>query len=69
MSAHVYGFSKLGSLRVYELRDGEWKKVPIASSNEYDGYSVFYNEDGTLSYSFVFQMKAGRDRTFKVVVE
>ena len=69
ISVRTYGFSKLGTLKVYELRDGEWKLTPIASTNGYDGYTVFYDEDGTVSYSIALQMKAGRERTLKFVIE
>ena len=33
------------------------EKVDLASSNGYDGYSVYYNDDGTYSFSFVYEAK------------
>lgn len=43
------------------------EKVELASSNGYDGYSVFYNDDGTYSFSFVYEAKdPDTEYTFEV---
>lgn len=48
------------------LMNGE--KVNLASSNGYDGYSVFYNDDGTYSFSFVYEA-ADPDTTYTFEVK
>ena len=51
IAVRVDGFTSLECPEIY--MNGE--KVNLASSNGYDGYSVFYNNDGTYSFSFVYE--------------
>ncbi len=53
IAVRVDGFTSLQCPEIY--MNGE--KVELASSNGYDGYSVFYNDDGTYSFSFVYEAK------------
>lgn len=53
IAVRVDGFTKLECPEI--TMNGE--KVELASSNGYDGYSVFYNDDGTYSFSFVYEAK------------
>ena len=53
IAVRVDGFTNLNCPEI--LMNGE--KVNLASSNGYDGYSVFYNDDGTYSFSFVYEAK------------
>ena len=75
VTVRAYGFEKLTAPKIYELKDGEWVEYEIWSknnpdvlgyTNEYDGYAVHYDEDGTVSYSFVIDMTAAKYRTFKI---
>ena len=78
VAIRAYGFDKLSAPVIYELVDGEWIRYEICSASnpdfggygdEYDGYSVYYDGDGTYSYSFVVNMDSATPRTFKVVLE
>lgn len=80
VAVRVYGFDKLTAPKVYELVDGEWKIYGISSfsdgeydymgnAHNYDGYMVYYDGDGTFSYSFVTTMKDGAPRTFRIVAD
>jgi len=63
----VYGFDKLTVPTVMEKIDGKWKSYKLCSNvYEYDGYTVYYDGDGTYSYAFVVDMSEGKARTFKV---
>ncbi len=53
IAVRVDGFTNLECPEIY--MNGE--KVNLASSNGYDGYSVFYNDDGTYGFSFVYETK------------
>jgi len=53
IAVRVDGFTNLECPEI--TMNGE--KVELASSNGYDGYSVFYNDDGTYSFSFVYEAK------------
>lgn len=74
----VYGFDKLTSPTIEELVNGEWQKYEVSSVNTpdgngnahyYDGYCVYYDGDGSYSYSFVIPTDQGEERTFRVKVE
>ena len=76
----VYGFNKLTVPKIYEIIDGERVEYVVNSSNNpdrtgtshtYDGYYVYYDNDGTYSYTFVVNMTEVGDsgRTFEVVCE
>jgi hypothetical protein len=75
VTVRVYGFDKLTAPVVEELVDGNWVEYVLSSKDTpdavgyyhyYDGYSVYYDGDGTYSYSFVTTMKGGEARTFRV---
>ena len=77
-AVRVYGFDKLTVPKVYELIDGEWVYLKLSSAyysynqdsvRQYDGYMVYYDEDGTFSYSFITEMNNGEARTFKISCE
>lgn len=73
-TVRVYGFDKLTAPRILEKVDGKWVEydpsslsTPDKSGNmhAYDGYAVYYDGDGTYSYSFVCSMTDG-PRTFRI---
>ena len=53
IAVRVDGFKNLECPDIY--MNGE--KLNLASSNGYDGYAVYYNDDGTYSFSFVYEAK------------
>ncbi len=61
------GFNSMLKPEIFILSDGQWQPYEVASSNGYDGYTVHANNDGTYSFSFVYESK-GTDceYTFKV---
>ncbi|MBQ8408057.1 MAG: hypothetical protein IJY39_04260 [Clostridia bacterium] len=74
-SVRIYGFNKLTAPKIYEKVDGEWVEYEVSSINSpdatgvkhyYDGYSVYYDGDGTYSYAFAVNMDESRERTFKI---
>lgn len=74
-AVRIYGFDMLTVPVVEELVDGEWKIYELCSASnldqlgygyEYDGYNVFYDGDGTYSYSFVVNMDDTEGRTFRI---
>ena len=78
IALRAYGFDTLTAPRIYEKIDGEWKEVRVNSAaipdvggnaHHYDGYAVFYDGDGTYSYSFVFTQTGGAPRTFRMVAD
>ena len=77
-AVRIYGFSNLTAPELFELVDGEWIPYRTASAyysynhdltHPYDGYGVYYDEDGTFSYTFVADMDNGAERTFKISTE
>ena len=77
IAVRIYGVEKLARPTVYELVAGEWAKYELSSKDtpdaqgnyhEYDGYNVFYDEDGSYSYSFVVTMNGGKERRFKIEI-
>ena len=65
----VKGLKKLGKLKVEKKNaSGEWETVELASTDGFDGYSVIYEKDGTLEYSFIVT-KTESDVTYRVSVE
>ena len=65
----VKGLKKLGKLKVEKKNaSGEWETVELASTDGFDGYSVIYEKDGTLEYSFMVT-KTESDVTYRVSVE
>ncbi len=78
VTVRIYGFEKLTSPKVEEFVDGEWVEYRLDSSKNpdilgyyhyYDGYSVFYDGNGTFSYSFVVTMDQGKARSFRISAE
>ena len=76
----VYGFDKLTVPSIEELVDGKWVEYKVSSAyapdiqgngHYYDGYCVYYDGDGTFSYSFVTTMDpTDKDgRTFRISAE
>ena len=77
IALRVFGFDKLTVPKIYEKVDGEWVEYKVHSlgspdskgyEHYYDGYMVYYDGDGTFSYSFVVTM-ADKARTFKVELD
>lgn len=75
VSVRVYGFNKLTAPKIYEKIGGEWVEYVVSSINTpdsvgtkhyYDGYSSYYDGDGTYSYAFVVNMDDTEARTFKI---
>ncbi|MBR3869316.1 MAG: hypothetical protein IKM66_08360 [Clostridia bacterium] len=50
----VNGFTELKCPEILKKTDNGWENLDVASSNGYDGYTVFYNDDGTYGFSFVY---------------
>ncbi len=62
------GFTSFKAPKVYVLNGSEWNRVELASSNGYDGYTVRCADDGTYSFSFVFNSSGPEARhTFRIV--
>ena len=77
IALRVYGFDKLTVPKIYEKVNGEWVEYKVSSLNNpdnkghhhyYDGYMVYYDGDGTFSYSFIVPM-SDKARTFKVELD
>ena len=77
VAVRVYGFNKLTVPYIEELVDGEWVEYKVSSAYKldiqgnghyYDGYCVYYDQNGTFSYSFVAAMdNSDTDgRTFRI---
>lgn len=62
----INGFAKDTKPVIEELVEGTWQEYMSASENGYDGYTAFYNEDGTYGFSWVVDMGTGASRTFRV---
>lgn len=78
VATRVYGFNMLTVPKIEELVDGKWVDYEVCSVNtpdqmgyahSYDGYMVYYDEDGTYSYSFVTTITDGAPRTFRVTAD
>ena len=75
VAVRVYGFDLLTAPKVEELVDGKWVEYVLSSKDTpdgagnyhyYDGYAVYYDGDGTYSYSFVTDMNGDKSRTFRL---
>ncbi|MBE6558217.1 MAG: hypothetical protein E7661_04315 [Ruminococcaceae bacterium] len=75
-AVRVYGFEKLTAPIIYEKINGKWVELTVNSSQTpdikghahfYDGYTVYYDRDGTYSYAFAFNMDNAESRSFRVV--
>lgn len=78
MAVRVYGFDKLTAPVIEEKINGEWVEYTVNSSKTpdsvgychyYDGYTVYYDGDGTFSYAFIVAMDNGKDRTFRITAD
>ena len=74
----AYGFDTLTTPKIYEIIDGEQVEYVVNSSQSldryanghtYDGYFVYYDFDGTYSYTFVVDMTDVDAREFVIVCE
>ncbi|MBO4423871.1 MAG: hypothetical protein J5879_10545, partial [Clostridia bacterium] len=52
----VYGFSGYEPPEFLVFEDGKWEDLELEGENGYDGYQVYYDEDGTYSFAFVLDM-------------
>ncbi len=77
-AVRIYGFDKLTVPVIYEKVGGEWVELTVNSSKTpdskgyshyYDGYTVYYDRNGTYSYAFAFSMEDAESRTFKIVCD
>lgn len=77
ITLRVFGYDSLSVPKIYEKIDGKWVEYKVNSlgspdtkgyEHYYDGYMVYYDGDGTFSYSFVVAM-ADKARTFKVELD
>ena len=66
MAVRVYGFDDYAKPTIEEYVDGAWVEYKTASKNGYDGYMVYYDGDGTYSFSFIVDMSGDAPRTFRV---
>lgn len=67
IAVRIYGFEDYGKPVIEEYKDGRWIPYETASANGYDGYSVYYDGDGTYSFAFIVDMSGDSPRTFRVV--
>ena len=65
-AVRIYGFDSYNIDGLYELVDGEYVKYDT-STHGYDGYQVYYDEDGTYSFAYNIDMSGGKARTFMLV--
>jgi hypothetical protein len=61
----VYGFSSYEPVKIYEKINNEYNEYKTNNYN-YDGIQIYYEENGTYSFSFAADMLNGEARTFKV---
>ena len=78
VAVRVYGFDLLTVPTIYEKVGNEWVEYAVSSKatpdgegygHDYDGYTVYYDGDGTFSYAFVTDLEGDETRTFKVVAD
>ena len=76
-AVRIYGFDTLTVPVIEKLVGDKWVTYEVSSINsrdplgyghQYDGYNVFYDGDGTYSYSFVVDMEQG-EQTFRITVD
>lgn len=54
IAVRVNGFTDLRCPEILIKKQNGFEKLNVSSDNGYDGYSVYYNDDGTYSFSFVY---------------
>ena len=75
VAVRAYGFDLMTVPVIYEKVNGEWKLYDVSSRqtkqmpHAYDGYCIYYDGDGTFSYSFVTTMDGENSRTFRIVAD
>ncbi len=78
VATRIYGFDTLTVPKIEEFVNEEWVEYEVCSINTpdgkgyghlYDGYMVYYDADGTYSYSFVTTITDGAPRTFRITVD
>ena len=78
VAVRIYGFDMLTVPQIYEYVNGKWVEYEVSSAkqpdsvgnrHEFDGYTVYYDGDGTFSYSFIATMNNGAERKFKIVAD
>lgn len=78
VAVRIYGFEMLTVPQIYEYVNGKWVEYEVSSAkqpdsvgnrHEFDGYTVYYDGDGTFSYSFISTMNNGAERKFKIVAD
>lgn len=70
IAVRVNGFTSLRCPDVYRKTENGWEKVSLSSVNGYDGYTVYYNDDGTYGFSFVYTSESlDYEYTFRVEQE
>lgn len=68
MAIRVYGFENWQKPTIEEKINGQWVTYDVASVNGYDGYTVFYDGDGTYSFAFIIPMDHGEARIFRITI-
>lgn len=69
ITVKVDGITSIKGLNIQESIGSNWVDYEFQNNN-YDGYQIIYNEDGTYSYAFVVEMDdKGNERIFKVVAK
>ncbi len=67
IAVRVNGFTEISCPEIQKMTENGWEPVEIASSNGYDGYTVFYNDDGTYGFSFVYNSQSvTQEQTFRM---
>ena len=54
IAVRVNGFSELKCPEIQIKTQNGFEKLDVSSVNGYDGYTVYYNADGTYGFSFVY---------------
>ena len=54
IAVRVNGFTELKCPEIQIKTQTGYEKLDVSSVNGYDGYSLYYNEDGTYGFSFVY---------------
>ncbi len=68
ISVRMNGFTSIECPEIQKKTENGWETVELSSSNGYDGYSVFYNADGTYGFSFVYTAETPEmEYTFRAV--
>lgn len=62
----IYGFDDYVIDGMYEIVNGEYVKYDTGN-NGYDGYQVYYDEDGTYSFAYNIDMSGKDSRTFRIM--